>query len=123
MVLDLYKYVADKLKSLKVQLYTDYIPSEKVFPYIQFKFPNNIPDGCGELIPMQIDIWDKDVSTIQVENITDSIDKIFNRLNETTADFCVQVYRNNPYRLSIPDPDMEIRRRQLRYIIKIYRKE
>jgi hypothetical protein len=122
-MLYLYKYITYKLKSLNVQLFTDYIPSEKVFPYIQLQFPNNIPNGYGELIPMQIDIWDKNVSTIQVETISDNIDKIFNRLNETTADFCIQVYRNNPYRLNIPDPDMEIRRRQLRYVIKIYRKE
>lgn len=120
---DIYKYILDKLKSLEVQTYTDYVPSNKVFPYIQVQFPSNIPNGYGELIPMQIDVWDKSHSKAKVEGITDNIDKIFNRLNDTTADFCVQLYRNKPYRLNIIDPDMEIRRRELRYIIKIYRKE
>lgn len=122
-MLDLYKYVTSKLKSIGIKPYTDYIPSEKTYPYVQFKFPNTLPNGWGELNLLQIDIWDKNDSTVQVENIVDNIDKIFSWLNETTADFCIQVYRNNPYRLNIPDPDMEIRRRQLRYIIKIYRKE
>jgi hypothetical protein len=122
-MLDLYKYVTSKLNSIGIKPYTDYIPTEKAYPYVQFKFTNALPNGWSELNLLQIDVWDKSISIIQVENITDSIDKIFNRLNETTADFCIQVYRNNPHRLSIPDTDMEIRRRQLRYIIKIYRKE
>ena len=122
-MLDLLKYVTSKLKSIGINPYTDYIPTEKTYPYVQFQFPNVSPNGFGELNLLQIDVWDKNISTVQVETIADSIDKIFNRLNDTTTDFCIQVYRNNPYRLNIPDPDMEIRRRQLRYVIKIYRKE
>lgn len=121
---DLYKYVLDKIKSATgIKPYTDYIPTDKTFPYIQLQFTNSAPNGFGELNLMQLDIWDKNVSKAQVENISDEIDKIFNRLNDTTADFSLQIYRNTPYRLNIPDTDMEIRRRQLRYIIKIYRKE
>lgn len=121
---DLYKYVIDKIKAATgLKPYTDYVPSDKVFPYIQLQFPNSTPNGYGELILMQLDVWDKSHSKSAVEDIADSVDKIFNRLNETTADFSLQIYRNTPYRLNIQDPDMEIRRRQLRYIIKIYRKE
>ncbi len=122
-MLDVYKYVTDKLKTLDTQLYTDYIPTEKTYPYVQFQFPNVSPNGFGELNLLQIDVWDKSTSNVHVETITDNIDKLFNRHNEITNDYCIQVYRNNPYRLNIPDPDMEIRRRQLRYVIKIYRKE
>lgn len=121
-MLDVYKYVTDKLKTLGTQLYTDYIPTEKTYPYVQFKFPNTSPNGFGELNLLQIDIWDKSTSNVQVETIADSIDKLFNRHNETTNDYCIQAYRNTPYRLNIPDSDMNIRRRELRYIIKIYRK-
>lgn len=122
-MLDIYKYILSKLSALETQKYTDYIPTDKIYPYIQLQFTNNIPNGYGELILMQFDIWDKNDSKVQAETITDNIDNIFNRLNETTADFSIQIYRNNPYRLNIPDPDMEIRHRELRYVIKIYRKE
>lgn len=121
---DLYKYVIDKIESATgMKPYTDYISSDKTFPYIQLQFPNSMPNGFGELVLMQLDVWDKSNSKATVESIADNIDKIFNRLNDTTADFSLQIYRNTPYRFKIPDPDMEIRRRQLRYIIKIYRKE
>lgn len=123
-MLDLYKYAIEKIKGVTGQEpNTDYIPTDKTYPYTQLQFSNNIPNGFGELIPMQIDIWDKSHSKATVETIADSIDKIFNRLNETNENFCIQIYRNNPYRLNLPDQDMEIRRRQLRYVIKIYRKE
>jgi hypothetical protein len=81
-----------------IKPYTDYIPTEKTYPYIQLQFSNNMSIGFGELIPMQLDIWDKNHSKAQVETIADSIDKIFKRHNETTNDFCIQIYRNNPYR-------------------------
>ena len=122
-MLDLLKYVTSKLKSIGITPYTDYIPTDKTYPYVQFSFPNTLPNGFGELNLLQINIWDKSTSNVQVETIADSIDKLFNRHNETTNDYCIQTYRNTPYRLNIPDTDMEIRRRQLRYIIKIYRKE
>jgi len=123
-VLDLYEYVINKIKNeTGIVPYTDYVPTDKIYPYIQFQFPNNIPNGYGELNLLEIDIWDKSHSKAKVEKIADSIDRIFNRLNETTVDFSLQIYRNNPYRLNIPDPDMEIRHRELRYMVKIYRKE
>jgi hypothetical protein len=122
-LVDLYDYVIDKIKDVESKPYTDYIPSDAPYPRIQIKFPNTLPNGWGELNLLEIDIWDKNHSKAQVESIADNIDKIFKRLNETTNDYCIQVYRNTPYKLNIPDPDVEIRRRQLRYIIKIYRKE
>lgn len=123
-MLDLYEYIINKINNMiGIKPYTDFIPSSAAYPRIQLQFGNGLPYGHGELNLMQIDIWDKNHSKAQVEAIADSIDKIFKRHNETTNDFCVQIYRNNPYRLNVPDPDMEIRRRQLRYVIKIYRKE
>lgn len=123
-MLDLYDYIKNKLQPLNVKIYTDYIPADAVYPYIQLQFSNSVPNGYGELDLMQLDIWDKNQSEENAESIADSVDNIFKRLNETNDNFCIQIYRYYPYyRLSIPVTDAEIRRRELRYTIKIYRKE
>ena len=96
----------------------------KVYPYVEIKFPNIIPNNTfSDKNLLEIDIWDdKDTDIREIEAITDSIHKELNFFNVNTDTFQMSITRNTPYRLELPDIAINIQRRQLRYIVKVYYK-
>ena len=124
-LLDIYKLINSKIEEICSNSFADYYPEEKkkIYPYVEFKFPSTQPNGFSELNSLDIDIWNNKANDIfEIETITENIDKQLNKLqvNNETMQLCI--FRNNPYKLRINDPDIHIQRRQLRYILKVYYK-
>jgi len=96
----------------------------KVYPYVEIKFPSILPNNTfSDKNLLEIDIWDdKDTDIREIEFITDSIHKELNFFNVNTDTFQLSITRNTPYKLELPDPIINIQRRQLRYIVKVYYK-
>lgn len=109
--------------------FVDHYPEDeenntKIYPYVEFKFPNIVPNNSySDNNLLEIDIWDnKGTDVREIENIADSIHKALNRLQYNDLIMNVSINRNNPYRLVLPDPIIHIQRRQLRYIVTVYYK-
>ncbi|MDK2800567.1 MAG: hypothetical protein PWQ70_2186 [Clostridiales bacterium] len=120
------KIITSKLQEIselahQKQFFDTAIDKEQ-FPMAIFKFPNiNEVEYRNDLI-LEIDIWNGATANkvIQLEQLTDEIDKKLNRLKYIDDDMQVTIYRLSPYRLNITDEDETIKRRQLRYICKTY---
>lgn len=96
----------------------------KSYPYVEIKFPNVLPNNIfSDNNLLEVDIWDnKDTDINEIETITDAIHKALNRYHYIDTVMQVSINRNNPYRLLLPDPILNIQRRQLRYSVKVYYK-
>lgn len=96
----------------------------KVYPYVEIKFPNTLPNNSfSDKNLLEIDIWDdKSTDIREIEGIADAINLALNRLQYNDLVMNVSINRNTPYRLNLPDPIIHIQRRQLRYVVVVYRK-
>jgi len=106
--------------------FADHYPEDdkKVYPYIEIKFPNAVPNNSfSDNNLLQIDIWDdKGTDIRKIEGITDAIHKELNRLQYNSSTMNASINRNSPHRLSIPDAVIHIQRRELRYLVTVYNK-
>ena len=106
--------------------FVDHFPEDetKVFPYVEIKFPNVLPNNSfSDKSLLEVDVWDDKATDIrEIEGITDAIHKALNRLQYNNAVMNVSINRNTPHRLNLPDPIIHIQRRQLRYIVTAYYK-
>lgn len=107
--------------------YNDHYPEKdkKVFPYVEIKLPNiNQANEYADNNQFELDVWDdKGVNINEIEGIADSINKKINKAIYNDDHKLIIVNKNNPYRLTIPDQEIGIQRRQLRYVLKVYDKQ
>lgn len=125
-MINLYQFVIDDITSVTSRVYPERADSDALFPYVVIKFPTiNELDHNQDQVILEIDVWHKigdgnDI-LIEIENLTDAIDKLFKGRRNLDENYLLMFQRLN--RLSIPDEDSSIKRRQLRYAIKTYKKE
>ncbi|MFL0251408.1 hypothetical protein ACJDT4_13375 [Clostridium neuense] len=91
-------------------------------------FPNVTQNNeYSDLNQLVIDVWnDKSGQVEEIETITDNLITAILQGKNTriikTENMLVQIYKDNPFRLKLPDPDVNIQRRELRFLIKLYEK-
>lgn len=118
-------YLTKELKKLSPRVYNEVANQNAIFPYVVFNIvTSSITEKNREDVIIEIDIWDyvKDGydAVLNVELLTNKIDKFLknNRHNDEESVFIFQKIN----RLSLPDEDKNIKRRQLRYVVKYYDK-
>lgn len=121
-----------KLISPIIACYANEYPPEKLkeegtveYPHAIFSFPNAVPNNeYSNKYLLQIDIWDnKGGDASEIETLTDAVFYALNKKKIMAGSLFIQIYRDTIFRLSLPDPDVNIQRRQLKFIAKIYDKE
>lgn len=124
-MLDLYTLIYSIINPI-CSAFADHYPEdeEKVFPYAEIKFPNALPNNTfSDNNLLEVDIWDdKGADIREIEGITDAIHKELNRLQYNDTNMNVSINRNTPHRLVLPDPIIHVQRRQLRYVVTVYKK-
>lgn len=87
-------------------------------------FPNITANNeYSDLNQLVIDIWNnKSGQVAEIETITDNLVKTLNKKIINTSDMLIQIFKDNPYRLKLPDSDINIQRRELRFLVKLYEK-
>lgn len=89
-------------------------------------FPNVMANNeYSDLSQLQIDIWDNKSGQVEeIETITDNLVMAIlqgrNTRNIITNNMVIQIYKDNPFRLKLPDPDINIQRRELKFLAKVY---
>jgi len=123
-MLALYSLLSDIIEPI-CTCFVGHYPTEleKVYPYCTIDFPNALPNNSfSDLNLLSINIWDnKDTDIRVIEAITDSIHKAINKLHYIDTVMQVSIFRNTPYRLKINDEMIGIQRRELRYVVKVYK--
>lgn len=101
------------------------VDTGKIYPYAVFSFPNaSTNNEFSDNFILQVDIWDdKGGDATEIETVTDAVFHALNKQKILTDNLFIQIYRDTIWRLKLPDPDVNIQRRQLKFICKIYNKE
>lgn len=124
-MIELQKFVYGKLKEIHDRTYLEVAPEGTAYPVVIYRFPDSDYNEWREDFTLEIDVWDvpADNSSVVVQNLSDQIDQSLNRLIFLSEDgsWCTRIYRIN--RLMVPDPDPRIKRRQLRYELRTYRRD
>lgn len=107
-----------KLEEVHENCHLEQAPEGTAYPYITYNLPNSNEQEFREDFILEVNIWDKSSDTTALETLTDNVDKKINRLKYIDENMQVSFYRIN--RMMIPDPDPNIRRRELRYQVKTY---
>jgi hypothetical protein len=124
-MIELQGFIVQQLKLIHPRIYLEWAAQGAQFPYVTYNLPNSteVVDRREDFV-LEVNIWDypSDGSTVTLQTISDAIHQKFNRLTYTDNlnGWSSRFYLVN--RLMIPDPDPMIRRRQLRYEAKIYRR-
>jgi len=75
----------------------------------------------SDLNQLQIDIWNNKSGQVEeIETITDNLVKALDKKIINNDDMLIQIFKDNPYRLKLPDSDINIQRRELRFLVKLY---
>ena len=92
------------------------------FPLIVVNFPSTEDIQNRQNVNIEIDIWysNKANTIISAETIIDKIDEKLRKLNCTIDNVCISVDRQNIWKLSIPDVQDDVLRKQLKYTAKVY---
>lgn len=124
-MIEIMKYLTKELKKLTPRVFNERATSNAIFPYVVFNIrTSNVTERFREDVIIEIDIWDyqKDGydAILNVESLTNKIDKFLRnvRHNDDNSVFIFQKIN----RLSLPDEDTNVKRRQLRYVVKYYDK-
>ena len=125
MMLSIMKFLTSELHKLTPRVYNEYASDDAIFPYVVFNVrASNITERNREDIVVEIDIWDykKDGydAIVNVELLTNEIDKFLRQVRYNGEDSLLIFQKIN--RLPIPDSDENVKRRQLRYVVKTYDK-
>jgi hypothetical protein len=105
-----------------LQLDNNGLTIPKIYPYCEIKFPNILPNNTySDNNLLTIDVWDnKDTDVTEIEGICDSIHGALNYMHQINETIAVSIIRDRPWKIEIPDPDINIQRRQLKYVVNVY---
>lgn len=129
-MLDIYSLIYNILNPI-CNTYADHYPTtleqesgHKNYPYIEFSFPYIMPNNTfSNNNLLYVDIWNNKSGSIEeIETIADKAEKALNRLQINNDKLQICIYKNNPFRFPVPDTDINIQRRELRFICKVYEK-
>lgn len=87
------------------------------YPFVVINFPNSTLEEQREDITMEVDIWTMD--TIKAIEMTSKVDKKLNGYKYIDSNIQFAIYRINRLN-NLPDEDDQIKRNQLRYLVKTY---
>lgn len=127
-MLDIYTIINSQIENIVNSFVGDYptLDNEqnKVYPYATINFSSVLVNNSfSDKNLLEIDIWDNLGTDIRnVEIITDAIHNVLNKFHYNDSNLDILITRNNPFRLKLPDANINIIRRQLRYIVRVYYK-
>lgn len=94
-------------------------PRDATFPYVVYDFPNSFENEDQEIFNFDVDIWDNNEDTTNLETIASTFWKLFNRYHYIDDDIQFSVYRDN----RLPPLDEEennIKRRKLIFQLRYF---
>ena len=89
------------------------VPDSAVFPFITFSFTTSFMNGEVEIVPIDVDVWDRTCDTTILEGIASDISGSLHRNHMLGDGITVSIYREG--RSSPDDDDPQIKRRRISF--------
>lgn len=127
-MIDLLKVIKSKLNTLvasavtggtSIVVYNEEPSAVAKYPFIVFSPSSTIlQNDTSEDVLLDIDVWDNDKDTTNLEKLNKQIFDGLDHHTYTATAVAVSFYCTS--RLRIPVPDENLRRRQLRFVLKTF---
>ena len=112
--------IDQELRKVADRVYDEKLPSEVSLPAVVYRFTGSNRADKREDFILQINIWGEGQSTLEIEQIADNITRHFDEKHFTVTAEGLRVGTFLISRGSVPDPDRNIRRREVRILCKTY---
>ncbi|WP_332632024.1 hypothetical protein [Halalkalibacter flavus] len=121
-MIQLRKQINTLLKSYHSQVYYQTAPSTAIFPYIIYDFPNSFTAGEQEIFNFDVDVWDNNVDTTEIETLASNLWRGLNYYRYSDEDIQFSIYREN--RLpELDEKEIGLRRRKLIFQLRYFDKK
>lgn len=112
--------INQKIRTIHPRVYFGKAPQSKKFPYIVFNIvSSNKQDRLIEDFVLSLNFWDNDTDTEVLDNIVDRVNKVLDYWLFGNGEWKAMLTKTS-YQI-IPDPNPNIRRREVLYRLRIYR--
>ena len=117
-MIELRTKLTQAMKTIHPKVYFQRASEDNAFPYLTYTFlPSYMVDEGTEIIPMDVDVWDNQTDTTELETIAQSIWNIFNGYDYVDDTIYFRVLRENRFP-ELEDDEPSIRRRKLTFQIR-----
>lgn len=106
------------LETIHPRVYFEDAEDDAVMPYVVFDYPNSLTQEEQERFMMDIDVWDDNADTTELETLAESIWNKLHKHHHIDNDIQFSINRQN--RGTLRDDDPRIRRRKQTYEIRYY---
>lgn len=111
--------VQTKLKTVASNVYHEIADENALFPHVVFNFRRiDLGDLSRQDYILEVDVWDKGTSSVQVDTIADTIENTLQAQNLPQDHVLPTFYLIN--RNSLPDEDKSIKHRRIQFQIQNY---
>ena len=112
------EYVDGKLKECADRVYETTVPSNATFPYIFYRFASSSTVELREDFILEVNVWGYGKSSVSVEEIAQAVKEKLDGTHHLETGLQTSISLVN--RLSPPDPDEKVIRRELRFNCRTY---
>ena len=91
---------------------------KEIFPYIVYDLPQSYSNDDQEIFNLDIDIWDNNQDTTELETLSRIIWNALDRYHFIDEDMQFSIYRQG--RFAIDDDDPRIKRRTLTFNLRYF---
>lgn len=117
-MIDLLKTLYTELAKVHPNVHYEYAKSNTVAPFIVFKLPNSNEAENREDFTLEVNVVDVNPDTTNLETIVSGIVNHFKNLRLMTESSFLIFHKEG--RFMVPDPDPNLRKRRIRFIVKQY---
>lgn len=94
-------------------------PANTPMPYLIFNFLPSFMNGDQEVIPLDIDVWDNQADTNEIETVASELWKDLRKYRHLDADIQFVIYRESRVP-ELDESELGIRRRKLTFQIRYF---
>lgn len=117
-MIELRKQLNKILKSIHPRVYYMKATDKETFPYIVYDLPQSYSNDDQEIFNLDIDIWDNNQDTTELEILSGTIWNELDRYHFIDEGTQFSIYRQG--RFTIDDDDPRIKRRTLTFNIRYF---
>lgn len=122
MNVDVGQVILTELRKVLAKSYFERVPVGTTMPFAVFKVPSIYQQQNCETLTLEIDIYDnKGTNILDLETATNNIAKSFH--NKRYIDAKMLLIFEKESILHLPEPDEQLRRRQIRITVKYFNRE